>query len=308
MRRKWLCFLIILPILILWLILPINNKRDSTCQRHVCNHHGTCLLGKCFCWAGYVGVDCTIRLKYSLDFSCVDNDKCFIHPIYGIGEISQERWQKARSAEQAIWIKHRGSNDRWIDHLVGFDYYKKLPVDLGSMIEIGCGPYTQTLSILRLKYKHVQIHNLTLLDPNADVYMKQVKQCSYINGSLKRFEFIPTTIITGRSEDMDMLVGKFDTVLMVNVLEHVQNAYKILQNIYNALRVDGLLIFAERWWDDFVEDRKSPYEELHPIRIRYSVWKWFTDHFISIYDARNHHSFTTYGHNGSYFIGRKKKI
>ena len=175
------------------------------------------------------------------------------------------------------------------------------------MIEMGCGPFTQTLSILRLPNKKVNITKLTLWDPNANDYIRRVKHCSYKNGSLKGFSSISTTIVSAPSEDMNIYLNAFDTILMINVLEHVQNAFQILQNIYNSLRPNGILIFGERWWDYMFKTEKYDGHVLHPIHIKYYVWKWFTDHFEPIYDARNHRSYSKYGHNGSYFIGRKLK-
>lgn len=105
---------------------------------------------------------------------------------------------------------------------------------------------------------------------------------------------------------MRSYTNEFDTSLMTNVLEHVQNAYQILQNICNSLRPGGILIFGERWWDQLYTNENYQTDTQHPIRIRYYVWKWFTDHFEKIYDARNHQSYLKYGNNGSYFIGRKR--
>ena len=309
--------LIIINLLLGWWIFPrfVDDRthmvsrltlRDVTCQQHDCHKHGTCLIGKCFCHSAYEGIDCEISSNGSTIERCVNNDRCFYHPLYGIGEVSVERWNRAISAERALWANHRGFNDRWDDHLAGFNNYKMLPNDLGNMIEMGCGPYTQTLSILRLRNKHVNITQLTLSDPNAKKYMTEVKQCSYKNGTLIGFNHIPTTIIALKSEEMYSYTNTFDTILMINVLEHAQNAYQILQNLYNALKMNGLLIFAERWWDHLYEDENYEIDPLHPIRVKFYVWKWFTDHFIALYDARNHESFLKHGYNDSYFIGRKK--
>ena len=286
-----------------------EGTRDLTCARHDCNHHGTCLIGNCFCWPGYEGNDCeSIGNKSSTTLCDGDsNDKCFIHPVYGIGEVSLKRWTRAASQENDFWVIHVQHEDRWGDHLAGFDNYKLLPNDLGDMVELGCGPFTQTLSILRRTDKNVNIRKLTLWDPNAKDYMKRVKHCTYKSGTLEGFSQIPTVIVTAPSENMRSYTNEFDTILMINVLEHVQNAYQILQNIYNSLRPGGILIFGERWWDQLYTTENYHTDTLHPIRIRYYVWKWFTDHFDKIYDARNHQSYLKHGHNGSYFIGRKRK-
>ncbi|CAF2177129.1 unnamed protein product [Rotaria magnacalcarata] len=284
--------------------------RDLTCHLHNCHKRGTCLIGKCFCRPGYDGIDCETAWNQSIIDICAtsNDDKCFIHPLYGIGEVSVERWKKAVNQEGNFWVIHVQHEDRWNDHLAGFNNYKMLPNDLGSMVELGCGPFTQTLSILRVKGKHVNIRKLTLWDPNAKHYMSQVKHCSYKNGTLVGFDYIPTIIVSLPSEEMHSYINEFDTILMINVLEHVQNAYQILQNIYNSLRPNGILIFGERWWDQLYTSENYKTDTLHPIRIKYYAWKWFTDHFEKLYDARNHNSYLKYGHNGSYFIGRKKNL
>ncbi|UJR13233.1 hypothetical protein I4U23_000255 [Adineta vaga] len=285
-----------------------SKSRDLTCYRHTCSKHGTCLIGKCFCQSGYDGIDCEKILQQRKIKSCIKNndDTCFIHPLYGIGEVPVERWKMAVTKERSVWNTQH--HDRWHDHLAGFHNYEMLPNELGDMVEVGCGPFTQTLSILRLKNKQVNIKKLTLWDPNAKDYMKRVKHCSYKNGTLRGFDFIPTTIVSAPSEEMNIYINAFDTILIINVLEHVQNAFQILQNIYNSLRPNGILIFGERWWDYLYVNEKYHVETIHPIRIKYYVWKWFTDHFEPIYDERNHRSYLKYGHNGSYFIGRKSKI
>ena len=314
MRAMWSVIVIIQIVFGLWVLerfakhLPTTiqfKRRDSTCKRHDCRGHGTCLIGKCFCRLSYEGIDCESSNQSPVQL-CMTDDRCLAHPLYGIGEVPLERWKAAVSIERNLWVNHDGFDDRWNDHLAGFDNYKMLPNDLGNMLEMGCGPYTQTLSILRLKEKHVNISRLTLWDPNANIYMKQVKYCSYKTGTLEGFDYFPTRIITSKSEEMHSYINEFDTILMINVLEHVQNAYQILQNLYNALKVDGILIFGERWWDHLYESGNYQTDNMHPIRIKYYVWKYFTDHFSPLYDARNHRSYLKYGHNGSYFIGRKK--
>jgi 2-polyprenyl-3-methyl-5-hydroxy-6-metoxy-1,4-benzoquinol methylase len=37
----------------------------------------------------------------------------------------------------------------------------------------------------------------------------------------------------------------FDTLMIVNVLEHVNNGIRILRNLHNALKPGGLLIFND---------------------------------------------------------------
>ena len=283
-------------------------QRDLSCRIHSCYQRGTCLIGKCFCWPGYDGSDCEIATNLTIAHTCTHNndDKCFIHPLYGIGEVSMERWKKAAIDEGNLWAGSGARDDRWGDHLAGFDNYKMLPNDLGNMVELGCGPFTQTLAILLYTKKPVNITKLTLWDPSAKQYIERVPHCTYKNGSLINFSHIPTNIVSLPSEEMRFHIYEFDTILIINVLEHVQNAYQILQNMYNSLKPNGVLIFGERWWDQLYKTENYQSDSMHPVRIKYYVWKWFTSHFETLYDVRNHLSYSKYGGNGSYFIGRKR--
>ena len=52
-----------------------------------------------------------------------------------------------------------------------------------------------------------------------------------------------TLIINAGAERLDVFDQAFDTLMMINVIEHVENGIRILRNIYNALKPGGLLIF-----------------------------------------------------------------
>lgn len=58
---------------------------------------------------------------------------------------SARRWVVAQEWEASQWASAPASQttDRNAHHLTQFGQYAALPQDLGHVIEVGCGPYTQ---------------------------------------------------------------------------------------------------------------------------------------------------------------------
>ncbi len=105
----------------------------------------------------------------------------------------------------------------------------------------------------------------------------------------------------------------FDSLMMINVLEHIENLFIVLQNIYNALVPGGILIFNDRWWDAYnhnIPVSKDTQEGLdhiyHPIRCHRNVFDHFLSKFEIIFQSVDPLSITKYNGHGIYFIGRKK--
>ncbi|UJR17404.1 hypothetical protein I4U23_004299 [Adineta vaga] len=119
-----------------------------------------------------------------------------------------------------------------------------MPEELDDMIEVSCEPFTQVLSIFRLKTKQVKIRSLTLWDPNAEEYMTPLRHCSYKNGMLKGFADIRTRIISKPSEETHSYANNLGTVLTINVLKHIQNTFRILQNVYLSLRPNSIIFYV----------------------------------------------------------------
>ena len=66
--------------------------------------------------------------------------------------------------------------DRNEHHAANFNRYAALPLTLGHVVELGCGPYTQTQSILR---PESVVTSLTLVDPLAAHYATRTRGCTY---------------------------------------------------------------------------------------------------------------------------------
>jgi ubiquinone/menaquinone biosynthesis C-methylase UbiE len=114
------------------------------------------------------------------------------------------------------------------------------------------------------------------MEPGALHYMKSVKNCIYKSGDVPGYEG-RTMVINAGAENLDVFVEQYDTLVMINVLEHVQNGIQILRNIYNCLKPGGLLVFNDRWWDS--EGPPGTGRKLmeldvlyHPIRMKQAVF------------------------------------
>ena len=90
-----------------------------------------------------------------------------------------------------------------------------------------------------------------------------------------------TTLISGMVENLEF-VDVFDTVILINVIEHVSDLFLFLSRIYFSLKPGGLLIFHERWHDDAEASNCALGSfELHPIRVKKEV----LDHFLSLFES-----------------------
>jgi SAM-dependent methyltransferase len=71
------------------------------------------------------------------------------------------------------------------------------------------------------------------------------------------------------------------------VSEHVVDGYVVLENIYDALKPGGYLVFHERTWQYYIPGRHhyrldGAWRD-HPIRIKTPIMDHFTKHFDIIY-------------------------
>eukprot|EP00775_Hariotina_reticulata_P012241 gene12241-12379_t len=241
------------------------------------------------------------------------SDLCFYSRQNGVCKVSHERWQRAQEAEGSLWRTSGGSGDRVHDHMEGFSQYEAVPEYLGHLLEVGCGPWTQLGAILDLPNRTWIVDSITLWEPGAQDYMANVANCAYKDSKLRGR---PVSIMPLGAELINATEA-YDTILMINVLEHVQNSYTILENVHRALKPGGLLIFNDRWWDHYnwkTQVNASSYEGLdhlyHPIKCNRIVHAHFLSHFVPYHQSVNPVAVTKYGpkHKGVYFIGVKASV
>ena len=148
--------------------------------------------------------------------------------------MSCARWHGAEDVEQTTWDNKQRTHARNEAHADSYNYHKSLPNNLGDIIEIGAGPFTQTKTIL--KYQPATSTSVTLLEPMAFHYMLHAKYCFFPNGT---FKDLPTTLLAIPKEDLQIYnTRQFDTLVMINVIEHVYDASSILDatiNLVNAM-------------------------------------------------------------------------
>jgi SAM-dependent methyltransferase len=213
------------------------------------------------------------------------NDAVYLTPGKGVLSVPLERWQQAQAYERETWLVHgvNATEDRNTEHAAMFDGYKALPAKLGHVIELGCGAFTN----LRFILPEHPASTVTLLDPMVHVYRDNHPNCTYRDSRLcdKHALMEPTTI-----EDYDTEV-RFDTIVMVNVLPHCQDALKVFARINAHLKKGGYLVFGEPVRDI---DPAQIYDVGHPISFNQSV----IDDFLKGYKEKYR--------NGNYFIGVKK--
>jgi SAM-dependent methyltransferase len=286
--------------------------QKEACGPDNCNNQGQCFLGKCFCFVGADGENCELGKvrNCSVIPALAKRLECFRHEEYGVATVDRTTWANALKSEAAVWSGVRASDDRAREHAEGYDEFKILgdKVEFGHYAEFGCGPWTQTTTCVMktLNWRGIPMHfeSVTLLEPNMRNYMAEVPTCSYKSGEL--IPGVPTYLVAAGAE-VKLFHNRFDTLLMSNVLEHVQNAYEILQNVHDALKPGGLLIFHDRWWPDFEFATAVPQDNLfHPVRLQRPVFDWFNSKFEVLYE--NYEGTTAMkqrGDTGLYLIARK---
>ena len=194
----------------------------------------------------------------------------------------------------------KGICDRCQVHKANFDSYASVR-HLGHVAEVGCGPFTQVHTLLEARPDLVQTaESITLADPGMDGYLK-LKSCPYRNGRLKG---VPVFTYACGAEEFPFL-GAFDTVIMLNVIEHAWDAFAVLSSVYAALKPGGQFLFHERLLDLSLQS-----EVYHPIRLKPSFYDGFLgSSFNTIYNRTVPLVARLYK-NGSasmfYFIGTTK--
>lgn len=268
-----------------------NNTRENF-------NNSFLFLGRRFCIPPWFGDNCDIK---SIHTKCkMNDDRCFFNPVYGVASISCERWRMAQNSEKHVWLGF-GINDRAKFHYIGFGNYLAAPTDLGNVAELGAGPSTQTQTIKNKAGKNIK--TVTLVEPMAFTYMSKVPHCYYKTGV---FSNISTTILSMPAEDLKHEI-QFDTVVMINVIEHVYDAFSILHKAISMIKPGGIFIWHERLkrqyngYHSFTADFK-----LHPIRIKHIVTTYIMEQFDQLYFANSSQELSRWGYDAVYFIGRRK--
>ena len=128
-------------------------------------------------------------------------------------------------------------------HVKQFGSYASLPRgSLGLVAELGAGPWTQTHFLLEAR-PDVTATKVTLIDPGIDGYLRSGRAI-YAGGRLHGIEAELLSIPAERVPAS--YTERFDTLVMINVIEHTFNAFATLHTAHRLLKRGGIFIFQER--------------------------------------------------------------
>ena len=276
-----------------------------------CSGNGQTLFDECLCDVGWQGSDCSTAWKSRIPTCGPYNDRCFFHSDYGVAKVNKARWQGAQKYENDTWAEQRTS-DRNDEHANNFVQYASLVAQstqnktiLGDMIEFGSGPFTQSLTIFETT--HLEPQNIVLLEPLSDTYRKTVHACRYKDGSLGMIPKERVQILPIPAEQLDTQAKQYDTILLLNFVEHVMDAFHNYKTAFDALREGGLVIFHERYWPGYngKESKNLREFDLHPIRLSGRFAHWLATEFDLLYEKEQDER---WGNLGYYWIGRKRSV
>ena len=237
---------------------------DKGCPA-ACSGRGVCFFGVCHCKPGWLGSNCTAvessrascGLRGGVDLS---DDACLQNSAYGAAVIPAGRWRVAQAAEARLWasnstrrerdsgVPHRSGRkqrgDRAWMHVKQFGSYASLPRgSLGLVAELGAGPWTQTHFLLEAR-PDVTATKVTLIDPGIDGYLRSGRAI-YADGRLHGIEAelllsIPAERVPASYTE------RFDTLVMINVIEHTFNAFATLHTAHRLLKRGGIFSSSKR--------------------------------------------------------------
>jgi len=247
--------------------------------------HYEYFLGKCFCAPGWeldsISGNCTIPLIKNGNCECppdvpdrssrylrnsswehvdgyVCSSLCRWNSQLGTIRSNPVEWEFNQRAKQwkfynndlpkASWNSYNHLRQRLDEFAESFSEYSVLNhTHFGNVCEFGAGGWTQLRSIM--SRINVTVDAVTLVEPQMHEYRK-IKGCSYQHGQLLGLN---TTLVGTTVEEFGKVnTVQFDTIIDMNVLVYVQDALVFLTTLYNSLKMNGTLIFHERWFPDSV--------------------------------------------------------
>ncbi|MBA4383631.1 MAG: hypothetical protein C0410_02745 [Anaerolinea sp.] len=204
-----------------------------------------------------------------------NSDAKFLTEDNGIIQVSRERWKIAQQFEKIGWMEKRvgAQSDRNIQHMGDFDQYACLKgLSFEHAIELGCGPFTN----LRLIGQVCRVKTCSLLDPLIESYLKlpnraydtQMLNCRIIEtiNSSNRFlikgirmvepyippvlkKKIPISSIFPTSIEEMPTDGKYDLIIIINVIEHCYDINLVFDNILKISSPNTILVFHDKYYD-----------------------------------------------------------
>ena len=184
---------------------------------------------------------------------------------------TKDAWEKAQNWELRVWLgspkNYEDWNSWWFNKFRNFEYLKGY--NFSSFLEVGCGPYAKNTEYFCKMFP--QVKDVTLSDPLLKEYIAvdhpPFNVRSVINNTNAK-------TVYSSLEDIDTS-KKYDVVLSINVLPHVRDAHLCMDNLYNLLNDNGILIIGE---DLVCQEDLDKHEDLrtdvgHPIKLDHNFFK-----------------------------------
>lgn len=222
--------------------------------------------------------------------------------------VDQRRWAEAQHYERNTWLEKGLSliSDRNEHHGEFFVSYAPLRGRVFERsIELGCGPFTN----MRLILEYCHVGEIYLLDPLLSDYMAH-PFCRYRGGRLGgvfkdfpswrglyhpwqfarglanayrigKWHGRPVRLVTSPIETFHSN-ERFDLVVMVNVLEHCQDAEVVLNKILALLKPNGVFVYADKQYTADEIQRLSTliYDVGHPLHVDQKVIEQFLGEYF----------------------------
>ena len=175
-------------------------------------------------------------------------------------KVTPERWEAAQQWEREHWVGAQNARARFFKNYIwrtlsamgivskyhGDDWnswwkgqfgdYSFLPTVVHNALEVGCGPYTNVRLMLdRCKFDH-----LYLSDPLIRTYVNF--KLTFVS---ERYRKADCMLDDHPLEELPFADNYFDLVVMINVLDHVQDAGECMRNLIRVIKPGGILILGQ---------------------------------------------------------------
>src|SRR5437660_4560151 len=162
-----------------------------------------------------------------------------------LDKVDRDRWLQAQQWERQHWVRTQKERARYCKNYIWrllrlsgavakyrgddwnlwwknqFNEYRFLPKVVHNALELGCGPYTN----VRLMLERCRFEHLYLSDPLIRTYVKF--KLTFVADMYKSAECV---LDDHPAEELPFASNYFDLVVMINVLDHVQNASLCMDN------------------------------------------------------------------------------
>jgi SAM-dependent methyltransferase len=206
-----------------------------------------------------------------------------------LDKVDRDRWLEAQQWERQHWVHTQTLRARYFKNYIWrllrlagavpkyrgddwnlwwkkqFDDYQFLPKVIHNALELGCGPYTN----VRLMLNRCRFEHLYLSDPLIRTYVKF--KLTFVADMYKRAECV---LDDHPAEELPFASNYFDLVVMINVLDHVQNAAQCMDNLLRVIKPGGMLILGQDLTneEDLIALRDDVGAAGHPIKLDHH---WF---------------------------------